>query len=88
MFDCSPSLEVRGVFLYISKTIDKIWHDFSGFCRACIVHPLFFISLNYLFSELRCLAKLFVGGISLFSVVKDVNKTPTNLNKDLHNISK
>ena len=26
-FDCSPSLEVRGVFLDISKAFDKIWHD-------------------------------------------------------------
>ena len=26
-FDCSPSLEVRGVFLDISKTFDKVWHD-------------------------------------------------------------
>ena len=26
-FDCSPSLEVRGVFLDISKAFDKVWHD-------------------------------------------------------------
>ena len=26
-FDCSPSLEVRDVFLDISKAFDKIWHD-------------------------------------------------------------
>ena len=26
-FDCSPSLEVRGVFLDISQAFDKVWHD-------------------------------------------------------------
>ena len=26
-FDCSPSLEVRDVFLDISKAFDKVWHD-------------------------------------------------------------
>ena len=26
-FDCNPSLEVRGVFLDISKAFDKVWHD-------------------------------------------------------------
>ena len=25
-FDCNPSLEVRGVFLDISKAFDKVWH--------------------------------------------------------------
>ena len=25
-FDCNPSLEVRPVFLNISKTFDKVWH--------------------------------------------------------------
>ena len=26
-FDCNPSLEVRSVFLDISKAIDKVWHE-------------------------------------------------------------
>ena len=26
-FDASPSLEVRGVFLDISKAFDKVWHE-------------------------------------------------------------
>ena len=26
-FDCSPSLEVRSVFLDISKAFDKVWHE-------------------------------------------------------------
>ena len=26
-FDCNPSLEVRGVFLDLSKAFDEVWHD-------------------------------------------------------------
>ena len=26
-FDCNPSLEVRGVFLNLSKAFGKVWHD-------------------------------------------------------------
>ena len=26
-FDCNSSLEVRGVFLDLSKVFDKVWHD-------------------------------------------------------------
>ena len=26
-FDCNPSLEVRGIFLDLSKAFDKVWHD-------------------------------------------------------------
>ena len=26
-FDCNPSLEVRSVFLDISKAFDKVWHN-------------------------------------------------------------
>ena len=26
-FDCNPSLEVRSVFLDISKAVDKVWHE-------------------------------------------------------------
>ena len=26
-FDCNPSVDVRGTFLDISKTFDKVWHD-------------------------------------------------------------
>ena len=27
MFDCNPTLEVRSVFLDISKAFDKVWHE-------------------------------------------------------------
>ena len=27
VFDCNPPLEVRSVFLDISKTFDKVWHE-------------------------------------------------------------
>ena len=26
-FDCHPSLEVRGIFLDISKAFDRVWHE-------------------------------------------------------------
>ena len=26
-FDCYPSLEVRGIFLEISKAFDRVWHE-------------------------------------------------------------
>ena len=26
-FECNPSLEVRGIFLDISKAFDRVWHD-------------------------------------------------------------
>ena len=26
-FDCHPSLEVRGIFLDISKTFDRVWQE-------------------------------------------------------------
>ena len=81
-------LKCEVCFCICQKTIDKIWHDLPWFCQACIVRLLIFISLNDFSSGRRCLAKLFVGGILLFSVVKDVNETPTNLNKDLSKISK
>ena len=27
LFDCHPSLEVRGIFLDISKAFDRVWHE-------------------------------------------------------------
>ena len=26
-FDCDPTIDVSGVFLYISKAFDKVWHE-------------------------------------------------------------
>ena len=26
-FDCDPTQDVRGIFLDISKTFDKVWHE-------------------------------------------------------------
>ena len=26
-FDCNPSLEVRSIFLHLSKVFDKVWHE-------------------------------------------------------------
>ena len=27
LFDCHPPLEVRGIFLDISKAFDRVWHE-------------------------------------------------------------
>ena len=42
-FDANPSLEVRGVFLDLSKAFDKVWHDgflyklrCMGICGECL----------------------------------------------------
>ena len=42
-FDANPSLEVRGVFLDLSKAFDKVWHDGVFFCF------LFFFSIRVFF---------------------------------------
>ena len=48
----------------------------------------FLVYINDLPSELSCSSKLFADDTSLFSVIKNVNKTAKKLNKDLENISK
>ena len=54
-----------------------------------ILGPLtFLIYINDLPFELCCLLKLFSDDTSLFSVVKNVNETAKQLNKDLNNIRK
>ena len=49
-FDCHPSLEVRGVFLDLSKTFDKAWHDglIYNLKSLCISGSLLKLIQNYL----------------------------------------
>ena len=49
-FDANPSLETRGVFLYISKAFDKVWHEGLLFKLKChgVEGSLFNILENYL----------------------------------------
>ena len=49
-FDGNPSLEVRGVFLHISKAFDRVWHKGLLFKlkRIGIDGPLYLLLENYL----------------------------------------
>ena len=49
-FDGNPSLEVRGVFLDISKAFDRVWHEGLLFKLKCIGinGPLYLLLKNYL----------------------------------------
>ena len=38
-FNCNPSLEVRGAFLDLSKTFDKVWDD-------CLIYKLKVIGIS------------------------------------------
>ena len=49
-FDCNPSLEVRGVFLDLSKAFDEVWHDalIYKLKSLCISGSLLKLIQNYL----------------------------------------
>ena len=54
-FDCNPPLEVRPVFLDISKIFDKVWHK-SLLCKLKslgISGDLFNLLKNYLLGRLQ-----------------------------------
>ena len=36
-FDCNPTLDVRSVFLHISKAFDRVWHDGLIYKLECCV---------------------------------------------------
>ena len=123
--------EVRGLFLDISKSFNKVWHegiihnlkrngiaenllslltDFlrnrkhrvilkgqssswaninSGVPQGSILGPLLFlICINDLSDNLQCNPKLFTDDTSLFSTVKDSERTANNLNDYLIEINK
>ena len=125
-FDCNPPLEVRSVFLEMSKAFDKVWHEgllyelksmgisgeiydllenylsgrlqrvilngqttswrpiLAGVPQGSILGPLLFlIYINNLPNKLKFNAKLFAEDTSLFTIVKDENKSANVLDNDL-----
>ena len=54
-FDCNPTLEVRSVFLDISKTFDKVWHKGLLYKLKCmgILQEIHKLLENYLSSRFQ-----------------------------------
>ena len=129
-FDNNPTVDVRGIFLDISKAFDKVWHDGlvfklksygvevellsllknylqnreqrvvlngqtsgwrkinSGVPQGSVLGPLLFlIYINDLSDGIISICKIFADDTSLYSKVLDKNKSVTELNTDLENIS-
>ena len=98
-FDCNPSLEVRSVFLDISKAFDKVWHEgllyklksmgISGDVPqgSILVPLLFLLYINDLPKGLKSNAILFADDTSLLTIVKDKNESANILNDNLQLIS-
>ena len=52
-FDCSPPLDVRGIFLDISTAFDRVWHDRLIYKVKCIGINDMFLKLITIFLEKR-----------------------------------
>ena len=52
-FDCNPPLDVRGIFLDISKAFDRVWHDGLIYKIKCIEVNGMFLKLVTSFTKNR-----------------------------------
>ena len=72
-FDCSPPLHLRGIFLDISKSSDRVWHDGLIYKVKCIGINGMFLKLITSFLENvvklgnRCALKLEKATKALFT---------------------
>ena len=86
-FDTNSSLEVRGVFLDLSKAFDKVWHDdiLYKLWRMGICGKYFSLIDSFLSDKFQRV--ILNDQTSIFSVVRDSSSSSLSFNEDLSKVS-